>query len=74
MEYSIVFQLLQAIPVLEAQEQIRTLKSNDFPTMTKEARSKYFKALNKQADHFTIEKEDQKPMTSEQLALILNQG
>lgn len=69
-----VNQLLLAIPALEAHEQLILLKVSDYEHMKPEARKKLFKALNKLANPPIIEEENKKPMTTDQLASILNQG
>lgn len=64
-------QLLQAIPVLEAQEALSLLKVEDWPHMKKDARSKLYKDLNKAANP-TIMKEEKKALSTADLAALLN--
>ena len=67
----LVFQLMAAIPALEAQEAIFQLRVQDWPNMKKEARTKMFRDLNKAANPRIIESE-QKPLTTADLAALLN--
>jgi hypothetical protein len=62
---------LLAIPALEAQEAISNLRVQDWPGMKKEARSKMFRDLNKMAIP-TIIREEEKPLTTADLAALLN--
>lgn len=66
-----VNQIFQAIPILEAQEQLVNLKNQDFPTMKNEARRKLFKHLNKIAYPVKI-KESKKSLSIDDIAKILN--
>ncbi len=60
-----------AMPSLEAQEAISALRVQDWPSMKKEARSKMFRDLNKLANP-TILREEEKPLTTADLAALLN--
>lgn len=67
-----VNQLFQAIPHIEAQEQIAQLKIADFPTMKKEARKTLFDSLKKLANP-RIMKEERKALSIDDIAKILNE-
>lgn len=65
--------LMQACHALEAQENITSLRIQDWPHMKKEARSKLFRDLNKLANPVIL-REERKPLTTQDLAAILNRG
>lgn len=65
--------LLQACAALEAQENITMLRVEDWPHLKKEARSKLFRDLNKLANPVIL-REERKPLTTQDLAAILNRG
>lgn len=64
-------QLLQAIPVLEAQEAMSLLKVQDWPNMKKEARAKLYRDLNKAANP-SMMNEEKKALSTADLAALLN--
>lgn len=65
--------LIQAIQALEAQEHLAYLRMHDWPHMKKDARNKLFRDLNKLANPVIL-REERKPLTTEDLAAILNRG
>jgi hypothetical protein len=71
MENEAVMMLFSALIALEAQENLTNLRVQDWPNIKKEARSKLFKDLNKLANP-SIVKEEQKALTTEDLAALLN--
>ena len=71
LDHHTVNQLMLAMPTLEAQEAISDLRVQDWPGMKKEARSKMFRDLNKLANP-TILREEEKPLTTADLAALLN--
>lgn len=73
MEPEAVSQLVESIPCIEAHEQLLALKVSDFPMMKPEARQKLHRSLNKLANPNII-KEEEKALTTEDLAKILNRG
>jgi hypothetical protein len=71
MENEAVMMLFGALIALEAQENLTHLRVQDWPNMKKEARTKLFKDLNKLANP-SIVNEEQKALTTEDLAALLN--
>lgn len=62
--------LLKASETLEARESISLLKTQDWPHMTKQARGKLFRDLNKLANP-NMMKEERRPLTTEDLAKLI---
>lgn len=70
MDFDDAMMLLKASETLEARENISALKIGDWPNMTKQARGKLFRDLNKLANPSMI-KEERKPLTTEDLARLI---
>jgi hypothetical protein len=65
--------MFEAIQIIQAQEALMQLRIIDYPTMTKEGRSRLFKDLKREA-YPSILKPEAKPLTTADIARILSKG
>lgn len=74
LEPSAFEELDQAIAALEARELLALMRAMDYPHYKKGTRETIHKELHKSAFPFVHERDPKKPMTTGELAALLNRG